>query len=238
MCANARVLMGDPRPQRPSSRFLLLAAVRQTQSFLNRLGNTGRPWDADEWTLNVRAGVSDYNVSDTRFGKALMVYTYDPSNQSHQERQVDFFEASNLDLGWDLPNDGASAVSWPDGSPHTALRMAFFRKAGALTVRVKPAPQQSAQYKVLFSIGNWVQDAGLGDSPVLAEHHHLVETKIALSGLPHAAWYDEEKDNRERRKELAAALAFDDAQFEADFKNYQDSTSHAQVSYRLGAFDD
>lgn len=214
----------------------MLITIRQVQSFMNRLSNTGHAWDSDEMSVQVSSGQEEYTLNaGAAFGKPLLVVTSDPSNASHVERPIDFFEVQNIDLAWGLPNDAASLFGRPDGSTHTAERMAFFRKNGNPTVRVKPLPQEAAEYKILYSIGNWVDAAGITDSPVLSEHHQLPETNIAIAALPHAAWFDDEKENRIRRRELAEQLTDDRRQFDADFERYVLNLNQPQVTFRMGA---
>lgn len=236
--AKTRLLLRDPRPQRPGEREVLDAVTREYQSLFNRLNNSGQAWTIDEVTLNVFQGQEDYLLeADSGFTKPLSVITRDSSNPSHVERQVDFFEIANVDFDWNLPNDIGSAFLNIDGSTHTAARMAFFRRSGlegGVYVRVKPVPQDSAQYRVLYAVGNWASSAALADQAILSEHHHLVETRAALSLLPDCEWWDDEDENRIRRKELFALRTTQEGRYAEEFERYIRSVNRQGMSFRSG----
>lgn len=222
MIGDVRMLTGEPRSQEPSTRVVFYAILRVVQSAFNQLSNTNHAWATGETVITVTPNVADYEMGVTGFGKALSIVTQDNSNPAHIERLVDFTEIQDLDVGWDLPNDaGMWATNW-DGSNHTAQRIGFYKAAGFDTtyMRLKPTPQRACDYRILYSIGNWVDDASLTDSPVLAEHHHLFEVRAALHLLPHCVWSDDEAFNVNKRRELALALKDEEAMYGSDWSRY------------------
>ena len=232
--AEARLLLEGPKAQKPSDRRLLKAAASNTQSMFNQLSNTGKAWEVDETTITTSPDTEEYVLTPVNIGKPLLVKTIDESNPSHREREISFFEVQNLDFDWGLPNDFGNFVANVDGSLHTAARVAFIRKSGAMYARFKPVPKQSAEYRVLYAIGNWIDSAALDDAPVLSEHHHLIEVRTALSVLPGTEWSDDKDDNRERRAELFNSLSRDEARFAADFEKYIQSLRQDRMSFRVG----
>lgn len=222
MVSIVRMLCGEPRPQAPPTRAIFNSVLRTTQSHFNQLSNTNHAWATGETSVTVQPGTEDYEITESNFGKALSIITVDSSNAAHIESLVDFFELQNINVGWDLPNNAGNwMINW-DGSNHTAQRMAFFRQAGENNtyVRVKPTPQRTAEYRILYSIGNWTDFAALNSSPLLSEHHHLIEVRAALNVLPLCAWWDDENMNRERRKELAMSLKNEEAMYAVDWSRY------------------
>jgi hypothetical protein len=171
------------------------------------------------------------------FGKPLQVITVDDSTPSHIEREIPFFQVANLNFNYQAPKD-AGYQNWsPDGSNHTAVRIAFYRKDGSWTVRVLPMPELAAEYKVLYSVGDWAGTAGLGDVPILPEHHHLIEVRSAGTLLPLAEWYDEEdkqgrKANSEKRQSLAQSLMAENQLYTRDFENRIVNLQGRQLVFR------
>lgn len=208
MLSNIRTRLDDPMAQRPSDRALLLLLSTQVQRFMNRLNLSGRSWAVDEVDLVVGANVEDYPVPADNFGKALEVRTVDPGNASHVVADVMFTELTDINLNWPWPRNIANSLFNWDGSRHTASRIAFYRRAGLNDVyaRVMPVPQGSAQYKILYQIGEFGSTVPLDESVLLPEHHPLIEIRTALAALPHCWWSDDKADNTERRKQLAMAL--------------------------------
>lgn len=242
-CSNVRRSLGDPLANNPSLAQTWQAIIRQAQSFYNQLNNTSAAWATGETQITVQAGQDKYLVSAPNWGKCMLVSTADPGNPGHWERWVPFYEPQNLLLAYDGPRDGANWFQgWIDGSNHTALGIAFQRENGGIYAKIRPVPQASAIYKILYSIGDWASSAALGSIPVLPEHHQLIEIKAALSLLPLTEWWsvDPMADNaeqvfeatRRRREQLERALIRDAAQFQFDFDNYKRSQVSAKVTFK------
>lgn len=211
MIEGVRAELDFPGLGSPNPRQILKKLGAQIQNVYNDLSNTGHAWDEYELTVNVSPDVADYQLNDTRFGKALLVLTSDDSNPAHFSRPIPVFEIQDLHFNLTLPNDAGlyTFVGYND-SFHTALRVGYYRRGGVPYLRFYPTPQYVCDYDVLFVTGNWFGGAALADEPVLTEHHHLIETRAAISLLPYAKWVDDESVNSEKRQELAVALKNDE----------------------------
>lgn len=235
---NTRLRLNEPRSQKPSGRAVLQAVVTKTQDLFSQLGDTGAAWAIDELQLQVVNGQQDYLLPVTSyFGKPLQVLTYYPQNTSTITRSINFTVLNDLNYDWNLPQNAASWFGNWDGTPNTAVRMAFYRKGGEdnMWVRVLPTPALSATYTITYAIGSWVDDAGLDASPVLNQFHPLIEIQSALSLLPHAEWTDDKADNRERRKELRDSLLYDEAAVKDGFQRYIRGLTDDHLVDRVGA---
>lgn len=216
--------LDEPRPGQPSFRLVLNATLRSVQSLINRLSNTNKAWATGETPLTVAPGQEEYALDvDVSFGKPLAVSVIQPGNPGLIPRYVDMFEVQNMYFDWGLPNNAGSWIWMPDGSPNTATRIAIFRKEGIadnIYVRVLPIPQLAATYTILYSIGNWIDSAALTTSPVLTEHHDLVAVTTAMSILASCKWWDDEAENRRKRRELWDSLSFTKGELQEDFDRY------------------
>lgn len=239
MCAAVRLRCDEPRAQRPPYRRVLQAVTDATQNLYNRLQNTGQPWALKpDYTLAVAGQTSDYMLAvDDSYGKPIQVLTYYPANPSIPQRYVEFREFADLNFDWGLPVNIASWL-YTDGSPNTAMRMAFYyRDDGTRWVRVLPQPQLSATYLITFANGNWADDAALEDSPVLSQFHSLVETWASQSILPSCEWWDDIKANMGHRQEIALALKNDELRWQDEFDRYVRNTVEDHIGYRSSSLD-
>jgi hypothetical protein len=226
MSAAARVELIDPRPQRPSYRHLLHLSVAVVQSFFNRLANTGRAWTVGETTIDVISGVDEYAIGAINIGKILDVVYFDPLNQEGTERQVPFSDLT------ELPGD------YRDSGLTGAARMAFYRKDGfdVPYAKIRPIPNESLTYTVLYSLGTWSQDASLSDSPLLSQHHHLLVAQLARDALPAAEWSGDPKADDYKRQSLERSLSRRIDGYEREFRQYIASLGTPRNSYREEAF--
>jgi hypothetical protein len=230
-----RKLLRDPKAQQPDDFTVLKRILSKYQAFLNTMNNTGLAWATGEINLPVQQGKEDYEITQAgNFGKALLVATRDPSNPAHIERPIEIFNVENMDFNWLLPNDFAGYIAGWDGSNTTAMRMAFFRKQGfsSVFVRVKPIPQLSASYRVLYEIGDWTKTVGLGDELLLPEHHDLPLTRAAISLLPYSDWSSDKALDSVLRKELAMSLANDEQEYAALFNEHIRTVAEPTMSFR------
>lgn len=237
MAQSIRLRLGEPRANRPSPRAVLQAAVTKVQSKIDELGNSGQPWAVDELTLTVTSNTSDYLLPVTPyFGKVMQVVTYYPANLSIPTRYVSFTQLNDMDHDWGLPVNVANYM-FTDGSPNTAMRIAFYRKAGEDNIwcRVLPMPNLSAQYKIIYSVGQWADDAGMAASPVLNQFHNLPEVQAALSLLPQTEWADDQALNTSRRKEFRDALLYDERELLDGWQRYIRSLTSDHLVDRVGA---
>ena len=216
------VHLGEPRAQHPSTYQVLTKLGIQIQRYVNRLSLSERSWAVAETSLTVAAGTEDYPISAVDFGRPVQVRTVWSSNPSHIERDISFFELGDINFDWPYPKNVGALMFSPDGSPHTAQRMAFFRKSGVdqAYVRVQPIPQQTATYQILYQIGNYADSAALATIPVLPQHHALIELRTALSLLPIAEWTGDIKADSTMREQLAIQLKSDEIELGRDFERY------------------
>src|SRR5438128_1207546 len=92
MIEGVRAELDFPGLGSPNPRQILKKLGAQIQNFYNDLSNTGHAWDEYELTVNVSPDVADYQLNDTRFGKALLVLTRDDNNSAHYARPIPVFE--------------------------------------------------------------------------------------------------------------------------------------------------
>lgn len=239
MCSAARLLCDEPLAQKPSPRRILQAVEHSVQSFYSQLESSGQPWALKpDYTLNVSNGTSDYLLSlDNSYGKPIQVLTYWPANPSLPQRYVEFYEIADLNFDWGMPVNVASML-FTDGSPNTAIRMAFYyRDDGSRWVRVLPQPQLFGSYLITFASGDWASSAALETDPVLSQFHSLIEIWAAESVLPSCQWSDNQNYNMSHRKEIALALQNDRARIEDDWQRYIRNTIQDHITIRQSSFD-
>lgn len=230
----SRIELLEPEPQRPSRRYLLQLATTNTQSFFNRLQQTGRPWAVcdNPVILTVGGGVGEYllPVGD-EFGRPLDVFTCNTSDPSFIEQQVTFYELGDKHFDWDTPNNSSYPM---DNAGHSALRMSFFKKGfqNNTYISVSPVPQTSAQYKIIYSLGEWSSQMALDDSLLLAQHHSLLVIKTALDALPGSAWWASEAENRLRRQELRESFSGRLPVLTDQFQQWARSLTQSRMTYR------
>ena len=219
---NVRVRLGHPRAQQPSSHDILLNLSTQIQRYINKLALSGRTWAVDEVPLVVSAGVEDYPISATNFGRPIQVRTVYAANPGYIERDIEFDELADMNFNWPYPKNLASMVYNIDGSPNTAQRMAFYRRSGLdqAYVRVTPVPAATATYQILYQVGSFADSAALATVPVLPEHHALLEIRTAISLLPASSWSDDDRADSAKRQEFALSLRNDEAALATDFESY------------------
>lgn len=238
ICSRVRTeRLFSPLPQRPGLHVILGAVVTHTQNLYNEMSNTNKPWAVEEVEMQVQPNQPDALVPvDAQVGKILSVITHDPTNPNHEERSIDFFEVQNLNFGWGLPNDVALGMLNWDGSPHTADRIAFFIKSegdnAGLYARIKPIPKRAAKYIVMYAIGDWAATATMETSPVLANHHHLIEVRATRTVLPDASWFDDKDEDRKKRAEIWNTLEADEKIFAPVWADYIRSLKHGRMRFR------
>jgi hypothetical protein len=237
MKAHVKFRLAEPIAHKPSDDQILLNLTTQIQSYLNQVNLSAKPWATGECLLYVQPNQEDYALNAANFGKPIQVRTVYPQNSAHVERIVDFFELGDLNFDWNLPKNFGNLVYNADGSPHTAFRMAFFRKLGTDVpwVRVIPVPQWPATYQILYQIGVYGDTQGLGTVPVLPQHHALIEVRTAMSLLPIAEWSADELANAKKRQELALSLGNDEKRLGADFYDYIKTVTISRRLNRRGA---
>lgn len=241
LCSSVRLLCDEPLPNKPSGRRLLQAVMESLQSFYSQLENSGQAWSLKpDYLLQVVPNSSDFLLAiDSSYGKPLQVLTYYPANLSIPQRYVEFREFPDMNFDWGYPVNVASWM-YLDGSPNTAMRMAFYYKDdGSRWVRVLPQPQLGASYLISFASGDWASTANIADSPVLSQFHSLVETWAALSILPSCQWDgNDQKYNMAHRRELGVSLANDEQRISDGFDRYCRNLIQDHMTERVGSLDD
>lgn len=232
-----RERLGDPYQHAPSQRHILRYVLDQTQSLFNQIANSNETWAVSDTTLTVSPNVEEYQLQIT--GKPFLMYTQDLSNPSHYERPIRVYDLQNLLLSYEGPRNGAYMFpAFAYSSNHTAAGVAFYQKDGAdgWFARIRPVPQLSAQYRIIYGIGNWADSAALQSAPVLSEHHHLIEVRAAKAALPLARWSDDRKADVEQQKSLAMGLMAEEAQYLVDFQRYLRNLSQPRITFRDSGF--
>jgi hypothetical protein len=230
----------SPLPQQPKLHVVLGAVIKHTQNLYNELSNSNKAWSVREVEMPVNPDQQDALVPvDAQIGKILSVVTYDPSRPQHEERSIDFFEIQNLNFQWNLPNDVALAWANWDGSPHTADRMAFYFKDdgdnSGLYARIKPIPKLLAIYKVMYAVGDWASGASLSTSPILANHHQLIEIRAARTCLPDTSWHDDDVRDAAKRIEVRQTLNDDEDIVGPVWRDYIRSLKQGRMRFRRSA---
>lgn len=234
ICTAARVELLEPLSQRPSRRYLLQKATFITQSFFNRLTQSGRAWAVCDQPiiLTVASGQSEYllPVGD-EFGRVLDVVTCNPSDPSFIERPVDFWELADIHTNWDGPRN---AGAYQSSAGHTASRISFFKKGfqNDTYCSVFPVPTGSSSFRILYALGSWAKEMSLDDSPLLTAHHSLLVCKTALDSVTSAAWWDDEKENRIRRNELTRSLESQLPIYMKQFNDFASNVTMPRINYR------
>lgn len=233
IATGARVELLEPFPQRPSRRYLLQLATSTTQNYMNRISNTGRPWSIAETLLVVSPNVIEYLLPVDNISKIQDVTTVADNNDSFIEWQVPFFDFQDLRHDWNAPAN-LPAITFYDAT-HTARRIAFYRKnwENAAYCSVWPIPQFTASYRVLYSVVGNAPSMSLDQEPILTQFHNMLVTKTAVDALPGSAWWQDEDQNRIRRKELAASFASRLPEMEQAFNIYVRSLTTSRMTRRL-----
>lgn len=216
-----RSRLRHPRANRPGEEDCLRALCDHVKLLRAKRRNTGHPWDIADKEIHVKGGTAKYQIADVRFGVPLAVLTRDDSNPNHIQRIVPFYAPANLAWNWGLPNNSANYMVNPDGSTHTADRVAFYWVSGTPYLEFQPLPASNAIYVVRFLVGDTVDAMSLSDPIALGEvGDSLSEIRAAMSLLPFADYFDKESDNQTRRRELKESLIWEsslmDEQFSAD----------------------
>ena len=239
MCAAVRLITDEPLPQRPTARRVLQSVLQNTQNFYNRLENTGQAWSLKpDYSLNVSSNTGDYQLAiDDSYGKPIQVLSTYLTNPSYIQRYIPFREFASMNFDWPYPMNLASWI-WSDGSPCTAMRMAFYgRDDGSRWVRVLPKPQLAATYTITFASGNWADNSTIDTSPAVSQFHSLIENRSAFSILPSCGWSDDAGRNREHRLEIAAVVKSDIADIADEFDRYCRNLVVDQMGIRDSSMD-
>lgn len=237
-----RALLDDPTPQHPSDRILFELLNNAVFHHQNQLQNTQAAWSVANWPLTVAAGVEDYLVTATDFGKPFIVYTEDTNDPTLPRVEIPFALLQNMDQFYAGPRQ----VNASGSNVFTTSVVSFYRSGESYYVRVAPVPGGSATYRVWYEVAPQGASA-LSSTPGLTPFHHLIRTQAALAALPYCSWGDVKSDAMEPRaaaawerktKALAMALTTQAAQFQREFDTYKATLMQAGVERRKGFADD
>lgn len=214
-----RSLLDNPYPSAPDFHALVQLELSAEADILNATSNTDKPWAIDTYQLNYTPGQQSYPIEVTNFGKAYLVTRIVPGP---------YITRINVPFD-DLDTQQYGAI-WPwygNGGPwmtnSTAEKMSFFREGvtnSQISVTIQPQPQQACTYEITFIPGTISGDDPLETSIQLPEHAELVQLRVAVSALPYCKWHEDEAMNQMKRKELAAAFAYQLDRKEAIFRTY------------------
>lgn len=236
--SRVRELLDYPKESKPQIHRVYGAVIRHLQNRFNELNNTAEAWAYGETTLSAVDGTDTYTVSATAFGKPISVVTYS-TDDTHFERPVQMVKMSDIVFDWSVPRNIADGWWSLDGSTHSATRIAFYRDAGTNTVKcvLRPIPQASATYRILYTVGDWTDDVALTSTPLLSEHHHIFEIPAALALLPSCEWGEDGKKDEMKRGMLEKSLLGELGMFEGVWKRAIASQVHDPMNFRFSDFD-
>ena len=218
-----RAILGTPYISAPSFNDILRQELSEELDIVNRLSNTGKAWAVETYTFNYSAndtGTFALNVSN--IGKILFVVRVMLNNQYVPALPVPISDFENQPYGT-LIGNYYGIYSMPWAYETTLEKMAFYRTGTVdqeYMVQVQPMPQESAVYEIYYVPGGVDADAALSSATAMPEFSNLVQLRAATALLPLAKWYEDEKENREKRKELAASYLYQLERKEMLFASY------------------
>jgi hypothetical protein len=213
--AQVRVLLNNPLAQHPSPLHLITLAQHHVQDYHNQLQNTSQPWHLGSWPITVNSGTDEYLITAPNFGKPRYILTEDVSLPGFTPWEVPILLPENFDQFARSPFPGGILPG-----KHNAQAMAFYGTYGGFRmVKVGPMPQQSADYRIWYDVGEY-SPGGLGDELTIPEQHHVLVNRIALSALPYCKWGDERQATRADARALQESLTVDSNRYEDTFSRY------------------
>lgn len=239
----ARNYLDNPYPSAPDLSMLLQAELSEEANILNATNNTGKPWAVNVYQLNYNPGLGKYPVNATDFGKPYLVTRVVPGPYITRIN-VPFTDMNQQRYGAIWP---WYAYGGPWSVESTTEQMSFFREGvtdSQYYVTIEPQPQQNATYEITYIPGLVGDDDPLEVSIQLPEHAALVQLRVAMACLAYAKWYEDENENRIKRKEIAASLDYQlhgrDGRGgkEALFKEYVSSIAIPRTVEIENGFDD
>lgn len=237
-----RYLLDEPAPGSPSDRILWSILSNQVHHHKSQLQNSSAQWDVNSWPLVTAAGVEDYLVTATDFGKPFWTHTEDTTNPQLARVEIPFAMLQNADMFYSGPVQPYISSS----DLFSAAVISFYQQAGSWFARLTPIPGGTAVYRVWYEVA----PGGIlnpGDSPGLTPFHHLIRVKTALAALSYSGWGGVRSDAHDKSmaqawerkvKALGASLAIQVADYERQFSTYLASLTDAGVERRAPFGDD
>lgn len=237
-----RYLLDEPAEGSPSQRILWSLLQNQVFNHKAQLQNSAAQWDVNSWPLVTQAGVEDYLITATDFGKPFWTHTEDLTEPQLARVEIPFTMLQNADMFYAGPVQPYSSSSDLFG----ASVISFFSTGGAWYARVTPVPGGTVTYRVWYEV---TPSAPLvpGDSAGISPFHYLIRIKTALAALAYAGWGDVRSDAKDaqsaqawerKTKALAAALGMQAMEFQRQFEVYLGTLAQAGVERRQAFGDD
>lgn len=233
---NIRLLLDEPAEGSPSERILWQLLQDHVHHHASQLQNTAAQWSVNEWDLVTAAGIEDYLITATDFGKAFWVHTHDPQNITTPRVEIPFAMMQNADMFY----QGPAQLYTSNSDIFSASTISFYRKSDSWYARLTPIPGGSVIYKVWYETAPGGQ-LNLGDTPGLTPFHHLIRAETALAALPYAGWGAVRNDADDPKKAaawerktgmLSKALGLQVAMYQRQFDIYRATLSQAGVERR------
>lgn len=225
-----RDILDSPLPDAPSFHTLFRLEIAEEQDALNELNNTSHAWTNLEYRFNYTCGVDTYPINVSNFGKAIQVVRV-MENCFIRYLPVPFDDFSTQSYGRILGGYyGGCGQNWPPLGLTDTLEHITFYRAGTLNtqpmLKINPMPSCNAEYIITYLAGYQGTTDPLSASVNMPEHVELIRLRIAMAALPYAQWFTDEEQNRIKRKDLAAAFAYQLERKEQIYKQYIASMAH------------
>lgn len=202
-----RRLLDNPWPNAPSFDRLFQLELSGEADILNATNISERPWAVNTFQLNYTPGLAKYEINVSDFGKAYLVTRIVPGPYVTRIN-VPFTDLNAQQYGAIWPWYGYGGIWTID---NTIEKMSFFREGvtnAQYFVTIEPQPQQSAVYEITYVPGIVPASDPLESAVQLPEHASLIQYRGAMANLAYAKWYEDEKENRVKRQELAASFDY------------------------------
>jgi hypothetical protein len=245
MTAKVRaVWLDEPLPNQPNYPYVFAQLLAVVQSAVNQIGNAGQNWETREASFTLSPCQERAIISADNIGKPLAVYTADPSNQHHYERNIPLVKRQNLIDSYEGVRDGMGSyygyLGLQGSSGHVAQKMSVYEEDGTWYAQPRPITGDNGEpgiYKLIYSVGNWVGEADRNSDVILEEHAAYFELRAAMASLPKACWWDDEDDkgharNLDKRKEIAAFRMPELDRAQKIFDEYVHSQMGRKISFK------
>lgn len=220
--ARIRTLLDTPYPSRPDYNTLFQLELATEADVLNETTNTDRPWAVNTFTLNYTPGQDAYEITNTDFAKPLLMTRILTGNPYITRMPVPFQDL-NHQLYGTIWSTFDAFYQWGWGWEETPERATFYRGGQSnqtYMVSINPQPQTAVQYEITYAPSFQGELDPLENAIQLPEMASLVQLRVATAALPYAAWYEDENENRLKRKDLAQSFAYQLERKEPIYQRY------------------
>lgn len=224
-----RDYLDNPYPDAPNFHQIFRIEIAEEQDIINELNDTGRAWTTFEYKFTYMPGRNTYPINVTNFGKAILVVRL-TDNCYIPALPVPFDDITDQRYGTLLAGF-YGAWGYPYVWNETLEHISFYRQ-GTMNaqpmVKINPAPDQTCEYVITYLPGYQGDSDALASTVMLPEHIELLRLRSAMSLLPYSKWYEDEKANKDKRQELAAAFTYQLQRKEANYRQYISSIAHGR----------